>query len=170
MAKQGKNAIEFGGNLRPPREMFRQSEQIYFVTFQTAGRTPLFRNERWAELMLATLARYEGEFALHDFVVMIDHLHLLLTPHGTVERSVQMVKGGFSFQAKREFEWSGDIWQAGFSDHRIRDVEDARVHQAYIAKNVAALKRPGWKYCGDNSGLAMQALPQWLKPLGKLWW
>jgi putative transposase len=150
--------------VRPPREIFRQSDQTYFVTFQTSGRAAFFRNDRWAELMLATLARYETEFALHDFVIMIDHLHLLLTPHKPVERSVQLIKGGFSFQAKRELNWKGEIWQAGFSDHRIRDAEDAKVHFAYIAKNVAALKKPGWKYCGTNSGLAMHALPQWLKP------
>ena len=86
--------------MRPPREEFRQSEQTYFVTFQTVGRTPFFRNEAWAELMLTTLARYETEFALHDFVIMIDHLHLLFTPHRPEERSIQMVKGGFSYQAK----------------------------------------------------------------------
>jgi putative transposase len=154
-----------GGNVRPPREEFRQSEQTYFVTFQTAGRVPFFRHEAWAELMLRTLASYETEFALHDFVIMIDHLHLLFTPRRPVERSIQLVKGGFSFQAKRELQWSGDIWQAGFSDHRIRDMEDANIRLNYIAKNVEALKRPAWKYCGAKSGLVMQPLPQWLKPL-----
>lgn len=150
--------------MRPPREQFRQSDQTYFVTFQTAERTPFFRHERWAELMLAVLGRYEQEFALHDFVIMVDHLHLLLTPIKPVERSVQLIKGAFSYQAKREFQWTRNIWQPEFSDHRSRDAEDAQVHVTYIAKNVAALKKPGWKYCGAKSGLAIQAFPQWLKP------
>jgi putative transposase len=151
--------------MRPPREPFRQSEQLYFLTFQTASRTPFFRNEAWAELMLHTLDRYKAEYALHDFVIMVDHLHLLVTAHRAVERSVQLMKGGFSFEAKRKLGWSGEIWQPGFSDHRIRDAEDARVHVAYIAKNVAALRKPDWKYCGVKCGLVMEPFPQWLKPL-----
>jgi hypothetical protein len=45
-------------------------------------------------------------------------------PFESVEKSVQLIKGGFSFRAKRELEWKGEIWQPGFTDHRIRDEED----------------------------------------------
>lgn len=45
-----------------------------------------------------------GEFRLHDFVVMPDHVHLLMTVGGgmTVERAMQFIKGGFSYRLKRE--------------------------------------------------------------------
>jgi REP element-mobilizing transposase RayT len=37
---------------------------------------------------------------LHAFVVMPDHIHLLLTPQGiTIERAVGLIKGGFSHLA-----------------------------------------------------------------------
>jgi putative transposase len=53
--------------------------------------------------MLSTLYRYDGTgYRLHAFVVMPDHLHLLITPFDTIEKSVQLIKGGFSFRAKRE--------------------------------------------------------------------
>ena len=39
-----------------------------------------------------------GKFQLHDFVIMPDHLHLLMTIPGnlTIEKAMQLVKGGFS--------------------------------------------------------------------------
>src|SRR5208337_3945219 len=69
------------------------------------------------------------------YVVMPDHLHLLFTPIESVEKSMQLIKGGFSFRAKRELQWNGEIWQPGFTDHRIRDEEDWKRHLQYIRSN-----------------------------------
>jgi putative transposase len=122
--------------MRPRREEIRTNEYAYFFSTQTAGRKPFFRHERWARLMIATLDHYaEKNFTLHAYVVMPDHLHLLITPFETVEKSVQLIKGGFSFRAKRELAWQGEIWQPGFTDHRIRDEEDWQHHLAYIRQN-----------------------------------
>jgi putative transposase len=122
--------------MRPTREATRSNEYAYFVSTQTAGRKPFFRHERWARLMLTTLKHYSGTgYELHAYVVMPDHLHLLITPTGTIEKSVQLVKGGFSFRAKREFQWTGEIWQPGFTDHRIRDGIDWQRHIEYIRTN-----------------------------------
>ena len=122
--------------MRPRREAIRSNEYAYFVSTQTAGRNPFFRHERWARLMIATLEHYaEKDFILHAYVVMSDHLHLLITPRETVEKSVQLFKGGFSFRAKRELTWNGEIWQQGFTDHRIRDEEDWKRHLEYIRTN-----------------------------------
>jgi putative transposase len=85
---------------------------------------------------VATIKHYEGTgYTLHAFVIMPDHLHLLITPAESVEKSVQLIKGGFSFRAKRELKWSGEIWQPGFTDHRIRDEEDWMRHLQYIRSN-----------------------------------
>ncbi len=122
--------------MRPSRETTRNSDAAYFVSTQTAARQPFFRHERWARLMLDVLKHYDGTgYALHAFVIMPDHLHLLITPSESVEKSVQLFKGGFSFRAKRELEWKGEIWQSGFTDHRIRDEEDWKRHLDYIQTN-----------------------------------
>ena len=98
---------------------------------------------------------------------MPDHVHLLITPFGAVERTVQLIKGGFSFAAKRELGWNGRLWQAGFSDHRIRDIKDYQQHIRYIRKNVESLSGVEHGFCGANMGLALDAVPQWLKPLDR---
>ena len=92
-----------------------------------------------AKLLLDVLAenRGKGRFLLHDFVIMPNHFHLLLTPVAEIpmEKALQFIKGGFSFRAKREFHFPFEIWQKGFVDHRIRDAEDYKNHHTYIQEN-----------------------------------
>ena len=122
--------------MRPRREPSRKNEYAYFISTQTAGRKPFFRHERWARLVVATLEHYAcTDYELHAYVVMPDHLHVLITPLVSVEKSVQLIKGGFSFRAKRELDWKDEIWQQGFTDHQIRDEEDWKHHLDYIRQN-----------------------------------
>ena len=108
--------------MRPTREISTANGQTYFVTSNTAGRKPFFRHDRWAQLFIQVLLGYRPErFLLHGFIVMPDHFHALITPQESLEKAVQCIKGGFSFRAKKELSWTGEIWVAGFSDHRIRD-------------------------------------------------
>src|ERR1700730_3207230 len=68
----------------------------YFVTFSTYRRYRLFVVERYARLFLKTTYGYrrQRKFQLHAFVLMPEHVHLLLTPAEdvTLERSVQLIK------------------------------------------------------------------------------
>jgi putative transposase len=150
--------------MRPTREIFRQADQTYFSTFQTAQRQCFFRNERWSSLFLTILDRYLDQTGLHDFVIMPDHIHLLLSPKVPLERAIQLLKGGFSFQARRELQWKGNIWQAGFSDHRIRDLADWDKHSEYIRKNTLSSRSEGHAICGVDLTLPLHPLPLWLKP------
>jgi putative transposase len=153
----------------PKREVATRNGQTYFVTSNTAGRKPFFRYARWAELFIESLYGYRPErFLLHGFVVVPDHFHLLMTPQESLERAVQCIKGGFSFRAKKELGWAGDVWVAGFSDHRIRDDEDFDVHQRYIAKNPVEARLmervEDYAYCSANGRFELDTFPQGLKP------
>ena len=78
-----------------------------------------------------------GKFVLHDFVVMPDHIHLLLTLDQlmSVEKAAQLVKGGFSYRAKKELGYAGEVWQKGFSEVRILDRQSFLAHRDYIEQN-----------------------------------
>jgi len=54
---------------------------------------------------------------------MPDHSHLLITVRSnmTIERAVQLVKGGFAFRAGKELGLKAPIWQKGFSEIRVLD-------------------------------------------------
>jgi REP-associated tyrosine transposase len=113
--------------------------RTFFTTAQTAGRRPLFQTERMANLfieILRSLMRSQ-KITIHDFVVMPDHFHILMTLPGgmSVEKAVQLIKGSFSYRAKRELGFSGEIWQRGFSDIRVKDEDDLQTHRDYIALN-----------------------------------
>ena len=79
----------------------------------------------------------DNKFFVHDFVAMPDHVHILLTLPGSisVEKAMQLIKGNFSFRAKKELGFHGEVWQRGFSDVRIADEQSFRQHQHYIDLN-----------------------------------
>jgi putative transposase len=78
-----------------------------------------------------------GRAVIHDFVVMPNHVHILMTIHGdmSIEKAMQLIKGGFSFRAKKELGFGGEIWQRGFSDVRIIDEQSFQLHREYIDNN-----------------------------------
>jgi putative transposase len=134
-----------------------------------AERRPFFRHERWAKLFLETLYHYRPErYLLHGYVLMPDHFHVLMTPAASLEVAMQCLKGGFSFRAKRELGWKGEVWVRGFSDHRIRDDEDFRIHFAYIARNpvkARLVESPGeYLYSSANGQFELDPFPRGLKP------
>jgi len=100
---------------------------------------------------------------------MPEHFHILITPSVTLERAVQFIKGGFSFRAKKELNSSMEIWQVGFSDHRIRDAEDYGIHVEYIWRNPVGRKlvesAAEYPYCSAFPGSLKDEVPQWLKPV-----
>jgi putative transposase len=78
-----------------------------------------------------------GRVTIHDFVVMPDHVHILMTVSGemSIERAMQLIKGGFSFRANKELGFRSDVWQRGFSDVRIADEGSFQQHREYIDNN-----------------------------------
>jgi REP element-mobilizing transposase RayT len=83
-----------------------QEIRTFFVTSVTNRRHAFFKNADAAELLIDTLYFYRGEgrFELHEFVIMPDHLHLIITPEERIplEKAVQYIKGGYATAARRE--------------------------------------------------------------------
>src|SRR2546423_8250961 len=98
-----------------------QSVRTFFVTSVTHQRRALLQSERMAGLLIDVLYRNreKGRFLLHEFVVMPNHFHLLITPAPDIplEKAVQFIKGGFSFRVKKELKSNFEIWQTGFTNH-----------------------------------------------------
>jgi putative transposase len=151
--------------LKPTRSLHPHG--TYFVTFSTWQRRRLFVVEAYARLFLKTLYGYrrQGKFDLHAFVLMPEHVHLLLTPTPsvTLERSIQFIKGGYSHTLGAELGRKGEVWQRGFTDHRIRDGEDFNVHCDYIHDN--PVKRglvpssSEYRYCSAFPGFKLDGWP-----------
>lgn len=157
---------------KPPRDHTSFGSDTYFLTASTWGHRSIFQVDPVARMFIDTLFHYrrEQKFLLHTFVVMPDHFHLLLSPTGiSLERAVQLIKGGFSHRVKRELGSNMEIWERGYVDHRIRDANDYQGHVEYILQNpvVARLTErvedfPYSSACGEFQA---DPCPQGLKPV-----
>lgn len=115
---------------RAPQEI-----RTYFITTVTAQRRRLFQVSATAELLRETIFYYrdQSRFFLHAFVIMPDHLHLLLTPAAEVslERAMQFIKGGFSFRLKSKL----TVWERGFNESQVLTPEKYTACRSYIEMN-----------------------------------
>jgi putative transposase len=77
------------------------------------------------------------KIVVHDFVVMPNHVHILMTVPGetSLEKAMQLIKGSFSYRANKELGFHGEVWQRGYSDVRIVDEQSFQQHRAYIDNN-----------------------------------
>jgi putative transposase len=129
--------------------------RTFFVTTVTSRRQPVFRHNPNAALLMETMLHYQAhkKYLVHAFVIMPDHLHVLITPafNVSLERAVQFIKGGFSYQLKSR----SPVWQESFTNHRIRDVVDFEQHVEYIHRNPVraglVLEAAQYPYSSANS-------------------
>src|SRR5437016_8670770 len=89
--------------------------RTFFVSSSIAEKRNLLQSDRAAKLFIDTLYHYrtQRKFLLHDFVVMPDHFHVLITVDIgiSIEGAVQLIKGGFAFRAGKELGFRAPVWQ-----------------------------------------------------------
>ncbi|MGB9123637.1 MAG: transposase [Candidatus Angelobacter sp.] len=144
---------------KPLRNSSRQSivagVRTFFVSSRTVQGKHLLQSQRSADLLIDVLRSYTlaGKFKVHEFVVMPDHFHVLISLDGdtSIERAAQLIKGGFSFRRKKELGLAGEIWQRGFSEVRIIDRTSFLAHKEYIDENPVkaglAARAEDYPYC-----------------------
>src|SRR5437016_3174624 len=92
----------------------------YFVTTKCHESRHIFQISEIAQILLRTLFHYRDQNAyfLHEFVIMPDHLHVIITPSETtsLEKAVGLIKGASSHQIHKERNHKLEIWQQGFYD------------------------------------------------------
>jgi putative transposase len=104
----------------------------FFVTVITANRRRIFQKEANALLFMKMLQKYrsQGLYKLYAFVVMPDHVHLLLTTED-LPRAMKHIRGGFSYKLASSWE----VWQKGYADHLILNREEFESRKGYIHQN-----------------------------------
>lgn len=139
----------------------------YFVTTKCwEGRT-VFQVPENAEILIEALFHYRdrNSYLLHEFVVMPDHLHLILTPGPatSLEKAMQFIKGGSSYRLRKARNQKMEIWQVGFHDWTIRDSDDWRTKVEYIHTNPVRAKlvqKPeDWPYSSATGKFTLDPPP-----------
>jgi putative transposase len=143
----------------------------YFITASACDKSHLLQSDRVASLLVEVLYHYHEheKYLLHEFVVMPNHFHLLITPAESLERSLQLIKGGFSFRAKRELKFEGKIWQSSYYDRRVRDSSEYEKIKRYIRQNPVRARlvenAEDYPFSSANLRWSLDEAPQRLKPL-----
>ena len=150
------------GGLQPPGHAppMRSKPQTYALTAACHERRRIFQQTTIADLMMNTLLRYrdQGRFLLHAFAVMPDHLHLLLTPAESIEKTAQLVKGGFSFAVRKQYQ--GEVWQTSYYAHRVTDTMDYHQQLTYIANNPVRKRYDEYRFVHTTGEWRMDDTPK----------
>ncbi|MGH9861079.1 MAG: transposase [Candidatus Acidiferrales bacterium] len=92
------------------------------------------RDAQIAQGMVETLRRGERElrcFELHTFVVMANHVHMLVTPNRAVARIMRGIKRHSAANANQILGRAGQrFWQEESYDHWCRNAVEVRAHSA----------------------------------------
>jgi type I restriction enzyme R subunit len=105
------------------------------------------RNRQCTEIVRSKLFADDGNrHHLGDFVIMPNHVHLLITPAGDnkLELILKQIKGASAVECNRLLQRSGTFWQSESYDHIVRSVEQLLAYRTYIADNPrkAGITRP----------------------------
>ena len=145
----------------------------YFVTTKSWESTFWFQMVKAAQIVIDKMMEYRGKgnYLLHDFVLMPNHLHLILTPTAaSLEKCMQLIKGGSSFEIHKLRGSRTEIWQSGFHDSRVKSWEDYQKKRDYVWFNPVTAKlveHPEDYDFGSACGkFRMDPIPQGPKPIG----
>ncbi len=130
---------------------FHHSGQTHFITFACWHRRPNFADPTTRPAFESALERIRRDYVLcvYGYVVMPDHVHLLLSEprRATLAVAVKSLKQGVS---RRLIGDAPHFWQKRYYDFNVRSQEKFREKLRYIHRNPVRkglCERPGdWEW------------------------
>lgn len=111
----------------------------YFVTTTTEGRERVFANQDHAFILWNVInnVRARQGFRLLAFVIMPEHLHLLLMPgpNGPPSLTMREIKKGSARLINKRQGREGKVWMNEYYEYTIRDEKDLLEKVNYIHNN-----------------------------------
>ncbi len=135
---------------------------MHYLTFSLERPSPVdLSRPRVAPLVIQALQHWhEDRYKLHDFVVMPDHVHMLLEPleyergFVSLQRITHSIKTWTAAQINRELHRAGTLWEEETFDHVVRGPGDLRKIRDYIWLNpvrAELVERPTeWPWWGKG--------------------
>jgi REP-associated tyrosine transposase len=135
LPRQAKSPVAKGPTASPGKE-FRRQDAI----LDRAKSGPLWlKNAEIAALVVGALLRGSAEFgrySLHAYVVMANHVHVLLTPKVEMQGITKSLKGITARQANQILHRTGKpFWQDESFDHWVRNEAEFGRIRRYIEQN-----------------------------------
>jgi len=124
-------------------------EYPYLSTSVTLNRDPIFQRPKAADILLEAIlfGKKEQWYYLLSFVIMPDHMHLVLIPEDkNISECMKSIKGFSARQINAGLSRKGSIWQSGFYDYILDSEEKVLSRIKYIEDNPmrkGLVTRPG---------------------------
>ncbi len=140
MDRAGDWRILFGKLPEPDQRAFeRENARKLFRCLDQSFGACLLRQPRFASLVCDALLFFENQrYDLGDFVIMPNHVHLLIAPRAEweLERVMQSLKRYCAREINAALGRKGaSLWQRGFYDHIVRDETELLRCRQYIRLN-----------------------------------
>jgi putative transposase len=111
----------------------------YHVVLHTEMSEPMFLDPANAQIAVRSILHMAQIYAVtvHAFVVMPDHIHLLLTiaKGNELPKVIGQLKRVIAADINRREGANGKRWQAGYYEHHLRPDEPLKAVAAYIEAN-----------------------------------
>ena len=95
------------------------------------------------EIVEATIRHDDGtKYEVHEFVVMPNHVHVLVTPAAghSLSEALQAWKSVSSHRINKALGRSGEFWQKESFDHIVRSAQQMEKFRAYIGSNAESVR------------------------------
>jgi len=125
---------------------------------------PLYlRNPEVAQLLVDAMIYRQGHLQLHAYVIMVNHVHVLITPRVEVSQLMHSLKRYRARKANQILGLTGHpFWQEESYDHLVRDEMEFRRIADYIELNpvkaglVTAREEFPWSSAGKSEVMRIQ--------------
>jgi putative transposase len=145
----------------------RQFKRLDSVLDRSTTGPLWLKDARVANIVVETICRGGhplGYFDIHAYVVMPNHVHLLITPKVAVSRITNGIKGASSRQAKALLKFTQEhFWQDESFDHWVRSPPEFDRIRTYIECNPVAAGLAGspqlWPWSSASNPAFAARLP-----------
>jgi len=124
---------------KPTVKRFYVENYPYFVTTATYKKKPLFVDTKKAEILKNVIYNFRSHkrYLVLSFVIMPDHLHLLLVPakNYDISKIMHTIKRGSARLINQELKSSGKVWEPRFFDRVARSKQELINDITYIHFN-----------------------------------
>ncbi len=110
----------------------------YMTTTVTANRKPIFKNEDLANILLDAIwfGKKQIWYHLLSFVIMHDHIHLIIVPNRkNISQCMKSLKGYSARRINIKLGERGSVWQRGFYDYILDSEEKLFSRLLYVEEN-----------------------------------
>ncbi len=110
----------------------------YMTTTVILNREPILNDTEIADIMLKVILSGSKQkwYYLLSFVIMPEHIHLVIIPEGKkISECMKSVKGFSGWKINKKYNKKGSIWQSGFYNWILDSQEKVLSRIKYIEEN-----------------------------------